>query len=76
MSSIIAAGLRQRNHSQVRAPRDSLSYFTLPDSRFPQYGVPGARIYILQEQGGPGIPPDTGFPILRLLQLARLWWRQ
>jgi hypothetical protein len=30
---------------------------------FPQPGGPGARIYIPQEQGGPVIPPGTGFPL-------------
>jgi hypothetical protein len=28
-----------------------------------------------QEQGGPVIPPDTGFPLRRLLRLAGLRWR-
>jgi hypothetical protein len=31
--------------------------------------------YIPQEKGGPVIPPGTGFPFLRLLRLAGLWWR-
>jgi hypothetical protein len=38
--------------------------------RLPQPGGPGHRIYIPQEQGGPVIPPGTGFPFRRLLQLA------
>jgi hypothetical protein len=29
-------------------------------------------MYIIQEQGGPVIPPGTGFPFCRLLRLARL----
>jgi hypothetical protein len=33
------------------------------------------RTYIPQEQGGPVIPPGTGFPFCRLLQLAGLRWR-
>jgi hypothetical protein len=33
------------------------------------------RIYVLQEQGGPDIPPGTGFPFCRFLGLAGLWWR-
>jgi hypothetical protein len=41
----------------------------------PQPGGPGPRIYILQEEGGPVIPPDTGFPFRRLLRLAGLRWR-
>jgi hypothetical protein len=32
--------------------------------RLPQPGGPGLRIYIPQEQGGPGIPPGTGFPFV------------
>jgi hypothetical protein len=32
-------------------------------------------IYIPQEQGGPVIPPGTGFPFCRLLRLAGLRWR-
>jgi hypothetical protein len=35
--------------------------------RLPRPGRPGLRIYIPQEQGGPVIPPDTGFPFRRLL---------
>jgi hypothetical protein len=35
---------------------------------------PGPRIYIPQEQGGPVIPLDIGFP-LRHLRLAGLQWR-
>jgi hypothetical protein len=30
----------------------------------PQLGGPGPRIYIPQEQGGPFIPPGTGFPFV------------
>jgi hypothetical protein len=41
----------------------------------PQPGGPGPRIYIPQEQGGPVIPPGTGFPFRRLLRLAGLRWR-
>jgi hypothetical protein len=38
----------------------------------PQPGEPGPLIYIPQEQGGPVIPPDTGFPFHCLLRLAGL----
>jgi hypothetical protein len=62
LSFTIAAGSRQRSHSQIRAPRDSWPYFTLSDSRLPQPGGPGPRIYIPQAQAGPVIPPGTGFP--------------
>jgi hypothetical protein len=61
--------------SQVRVPRDSWPHFTLSDSRLPKPGEPGPRIYIPQEQGGPFIPPGTGFPFRRLLRLACLRWR-
>jgi hypothetical protein len=40
-----------------------------------QPGGPGPHIYILQEQGGPVIPPGTGFPFQCLLWLAELRWR-
>jgi hypothetical protein len=38
----------------------------------PQPGGPGPRMYIPQEQGGPDIPPGTGFPFSLPLQLAGL----
>jgi hypothetical protein len=47
-----------------------LSHTTLP-----QLGGPDSCIYTPQEQGGPVIPPGTGFPFCRLLRLARLRWR-
>jgi hypothetical protein len=36
-------------------------HILLSPSRLPQPGGPGPRIYIPQEQGGPDIPPGTGF---------------
>jgi hypothetical protein len=66
---------RQRSHSWVPVQRDFLPYFTLSDSRLPQTGGQGSRIYIAQEQGGPVIPPGTGFPLRCLLRLAGLRWR-
>jgi hypothetical protein len=50
-------------------------HFTVSDPRIPQHREPGPRIYIPQEQGGPVIPPGTGFPFHRLLRLAELQWR-
>jgi hypothetical protein len=50
LSFTTAAGPRQRSH-----------YFTIRDSRLPQHRGPGPRIFIPQEQGGPVIPPGTGF---------------
>jgi hypothetical protein len=75
LSFTIAAGARQRSHSHVRAPQDLWPHLTVSGSRLPQPGGPGSRIHIPPEQGGPVIPPDTGFPFRRLLQLAGLRWR-
>jgi hypothetical protein len=41
--------LHPRRHSQVRVPRDSWQNFTVSDSRLPQPGGPGLRIYIAEE---------------------------
>jgi hypothetical protein len=73
LSFTISAGPRQGSHSRVRVPRDSWSYFTVSDSRLPQHGEPGSRIYTPQEQGGPVIPPGTGF--LFVSYLSGLRWR-
>jgi hypothetical protein len=43
--------------------------------RLSQPGGPGLRIYILQKQGNPDIPPGTGFSFRSLLRLAGLRWR-
>jgi hypothetical protein len=72
---IISVGPRQRSHSQVRVQRDSWPNFTVSNSRLPQPGGPGPRIYIPQEQDGPVVPPGTGFHFCRLLRLAGLRWR-
>jgi hypothetical protein len=61
LSFRIAAGPRQCSHSLVRVTRDSWPYSTLSDSRLPQPGGPGPRIYIPQEQGGWVIPLGSGF---------------
>jgi hypothetical protein len=60
LSFTVAAGPHQRSLSQVRVPRYSWPPFAVSDSRLPQLGRPGPRIYIPQEQGGPVIPPGTG----------------
>jgi hypothetical protein len=44
--------------SKSRRTRD---HILLSHLRLPQPGVPGFRIYIPREQGGPVIPPGTGF---------------
>jgi hypothetical protein len=75
VSFTIAAGPRQRSHSQVRVSLDSWPHFTVADSRLPQPGGPGPRIYTPQEQGDLVMPPGTGFPFRRLLRLAGLRWR-
>jgi hypothetical protein len=53
--------------SESRGTRDQIL--------LPQPGGPGPRIYIPQEQGGPVIPPGTGFPFRRILRLTGLRWR-
>jgi hypothetical protein len=75
LSFKIAAGLRQRSHSEVRIPQDSRPHFTVSDSRLPHSGGLGPCIYIPHEQGCPVIPPGTGFPFSRLPWLAGLRWR-
>jgi hypothetical protein len=66
---------RQHSHSWVRVPRNSWTYFTVSDSRLPQPGDPGPRIYIPHEEGGPVLPPGTEFPFRRLLRLSGLRWK-
>jgi hypothetical protein len=51
------------------------NHILLSHMRLLQPGMPVPRIYIPQEQGGPVIPPGTGFPFRRLLRLAGLRWR-
>jgi hypothetical protein len=75
LSFTIAAGPRHRSFYQVIVPRNSWSYFIVSDSRLPQPRSPSPRIYIPPENGGPVIPPDTGFPFHCLLRLAGLRWR-
>jgi hypothetical protein len=53
LSFTIGAGPRQRGHSHVRVQLESLPYFTVSDSRRPQPGRPGPRIYIPQERSEP-----------------------
>jgi hypothetical protein len=55
------AGSRQPSHSRARVPYYSWACFTVSDSRLPQPGGAGPRIYISQKQGSPVLPPDTGF---------------
>jgi hypothetical protein len=43
--------------------RRTRSYTLQSHLKLPQPGGPGSRIYIPQEQGGPVIPPGTGFSL-------------
>jgi hypothetical protein len=52
--------------------RSGLSYVGLYFTCLIFETPPGSHIYTPQEQGGPVIPPSTGFPFHRLLRLARL----
>jgi hypothetical protein len=61
LSFTIAAGPRQRSHSQVRVPRDSWPHFTASVSRLPQPRGTGFCIYVPLEQSDKFIPPGTGF---------------
>jgi hypothetical protein len=54
--------------------RRTHDHIQLSHLRLPQPGGPRPRIYIPQEQGGPVIPPGTGFPFSRLLRLVGLRW--
>jgi hypothetical protein len=65
---VLASAVPLGSESQRTQDHILLSQFL----RLPQPGEPGPRIYIPQEQGGPVIPPGTGFPFRRLLRLAGL----
>jgi hypothetical protein len=58
--------------TQWSESRRARNHTLLSHLRLPQPGGPDPRIYIPQEQGGPVIPPGTGFPLRRLLQLVGL----
>jgi hypothetical protein len=75
LSFTICAGLYHCSSFRVRVSRDSWPHFPVSDATLPQPGGPGSHIYNLQEQGGPVIPPGTGFPFRRLIRLAGLQWR-
>jgi hypothetical protein len=71
----VAAGRRHRSHSWVWVPWDSWPYFIVSDLRLPQPGGPGPCIYIPQEQGGPVISPDIGFPFRLFLRQVKVTLR-
>jgi hypothetical protein len=50
--------------------RRTYGHILLSHLRLHQPGGPGPHIYIPQEQGGPVIPPGTGFPSCRLQLFA------
>jgi hypothetical protein len=58
----------QNSHSWVWVLLNS-GDILLSHLRFLQPGGPGPHIYVPQEQGGPVIPPSTGFPFRCLLWL-------
>jgi hypothetical protein len=61
--------------TQLSESHSTRNHTLLSHLRLPQSGGPGSRIYILQEQGGPVIPPGIGFPLRCLLRLAGVRWR-
>jgi hypothetical protein len=60
LSFTIAAGTRQRSHSQVRVPRDSWPDFTVSDSRLSKPAGPGPRIYIPRDRVAQLYPQELG----------------
>jgi hypothetical protein len=61
--------LRSKSHGT----HDHILVSQIRDSPHP--GGPGSHIYIPQEQGGPVILPDIGFPFHCLLWHSMLRWR-
>jgi hypothetical protein len=55
--------------------RRTHDHILLPHLRLPQPGGPGSCVYIPQEQGGPVIPPGTGFPFVASYDSQGLRWR-
>jgi hypothetical protein len=71
LSFTIAAGPRQRSHCRIRVLRNSWPHFTVSDSRLPQPGGPGPRIYIAQWHGGPVIAPSL--PTVEVVEPASMY---
>jgi hypothetical protein len=72
----VAPGPCHCSRSQVRVAQDSIPRFTVSDSRLPQTGGPGNRIYIPQEQGGPvpfASPPTTHTATVEVFNPAATW---
>jgi hypothetical protein len=68
-------GLFQSSHSWAEVPQNSRPYFTVSFETPLTWRARSPYFCIPQEQGGPVIPPGTGFPFCRLLRLAGLRWR-
>jgi hypothetical protein len=68
-SFTIAADSRQRSHSRVRVPLDSLRFETPPTWR-----ARSPYLYHPREQGGPVTPTGIGLPFRRLQRLSVLRW--
>jgi hypothetical protein len=71
LSFTIAAGSPQLSSS----PAGLMTTFYYLRFETPRTEGPGPLFYIPQEQGGPLVPPGTGFQFRRLLRLAELRWR-
>jgi hypothetical protein len=57
------------------SPSGLMATFYCLTFKTPPTWRPGPSIYVLPEKGSPVMPPGTGFPFHRLLQLAGLQWR-
>jgi hypothetical protein len=62
-------------HSPAQSFAGLMTIFHCVRFEIPQPVGPGPRIYTPQKQGGPVIPPGTGFTFRRLLRLAGILWR-
>jgi hypothetical protein len=60
LSFTIAAGLRQRIHSQARVPQDSWQHFTVSDSRHPPPGAQAAVFIFPRKRVAQLYPPALG----------------
>jgi hypothetical protein len=67
LSFTIAAGLASTVIIRSETHRTHGHILLSQDSRIPQPGGPGPRIYIAKEEGGLIRPSDTGFPFHCLL---------
>jgi hypothetical protein len=75
LSFTIAAGPRHRRHSQVRVPQESWPHVTVWDSRLPQAGGWGPRIYIPQDRVSQLYPQPRGYLFIAFCTTYRATWR-